>query len=259
MKRLAFALLGLASCSTDTFSGGDDSGTDGQADVRADGVTGGDASCTSGSSCGSSSQCNAFDDLQASSLAPFFDISQPSGSLGYSKDQFVSCPRSLAATLAGSNVSGARAALNGFKQITVGTHARIELDMMLPKNVTGGSTFLVLYANSDASGSGVALEWNGQWVVRIRASATPPTPINPHTDVWNHVVLDVTFSATLGKVEIDYNDPNDQKQVVELQGNTLPTTGATIAQFAFNAGIVPFASISSGMTTYLDNVVFTPQ
>jgi hypothetical protein len=263
MKRLAFALIGLASCSTDTFSGGGDSGTDGAVDAQNDGGTTGDgSSCATPPACSAVEECNAFDDTQQSSYAPFSDVSQSPGTLAFSTDQFVSCPRSVVATLA-SGVNGARAALGASKTITdaVSAHARIELDVLLPKNVTGGSTFLVLYANGDAAGSAVSLESaGGQWYVRLRATNGQKS-ITPRVGAWNHVALDVTFSAStsLGKATFEYVDANGTKQTAPLQDRTLPGGTATITQVAFSAGIVPFTSISAEMMTFMDDVVFTPQ
>jgi hypothetical protein len=263
MKRLAFALMALAGCSTDTFTGGGDSATDGPTtDARDDGGTTGEGgSCATSPVCSSVEQCNAFDTPEA--YPPFFDLSQAPGALAFSTDQSVSCPRSVAATISASGVNGARAALSGSKAITnaVGAHARIEMDVLLPKTVTGGSTFLVLYANKDAAGSGVALESsNGQWNMRVRATNAQKS-VNPRVGAWNHVALDVTFSAAnnLGQATFEYTDASGSKQSTSITDSTLPGGTATFSELAFTAGIVPFATLSAPMTTYMDDVVFTPQ
>ena len=265
MKRLAFALLGLASCSNDTFTGGDDSGTDSPVDAQpAEGGSGEGGSCASPPVCSSFEQCNAFDDTQQSSYVPFFDLSVAPGSIGFSTDQFVSCPRSVASTMGAGSAAGARAALGGSKTITtspLSAHGRIEMDVMLPATVTGGATFLALYANNDAMTSGVALEWaGGQWYMRVRATNNQQN-ITPRVGVWNHVAIDVTFSASssIGKASLEYVDGSGKKQIATLQDSTLPGGTTVISRFDFTAGIVPFNTVSAEMKSFMDDVVFTPQ
>lgn len=265
MKCLALALV-LTGCTADTFTGPDGSpgdGGSGDAIVEAGGGDG--SSCTPGGiSCPTNGSCNAFDDGSAV-LKPFSDLSQNGGSQSFETEQAVTCPRGVVATVpqssAGTPVRGAIGMTNLLLTPVPTGHARIELDILLPKPPTGPSFFLYLYAGTDFS-QGLGFEFqNGNWLLRNHITNDEVTlqPL-PRTGAWNHVALDVTFSTSgnVGKSELDYVDESGTKQVATLQKETLSGGTTTYSQITFVAGVGTSGLTNGSMSVFLDDVVFSP-
>ena len=131
--------------------------------------------------------------------------------------------------------------------------------MIFPKVPTGGATFLFMYANNDTM-STIGVVWTGGgWFVHDSVTGDQ-TQIDPRTDAWNHVALDVTFaqSGGAGMIEFDYVDSNGAKQAAKLSKSTLGTTTATVTSINCGAGIAPFSGVFAPMKMTMDDVVFEP-
>ena len=266
MKSLALALA-LTACTADTFTGADGSLEDGgSGDAIAEGGSGDASGCAPGGfTCPANGSCNAFDDASPT-LAPFTNFSTNGGGQSFETDQAVTCPRGLVAMVpqaaAGSPVRGGIGLTNNLLTPSLTAHARVELDILLPKSPTGPSFFVYLYAGSDFS-QGIGFEFqNGSWLLKNHVTndevtLQPP----PRTGTWNHVALDVIFSTSgnVARSEVDYLDPTGTKQVAPLQGKaTLPGGTATVSQITFVAGVGTTGLTSGPMTVYLDDVAFSP-
>jgi hypothetical protein len=253
-------LVALAACSTDTFVGPDGSvGDSGPDDVRSNEGGSVDASPCNPTplTCTPNQVCNTFDQSQPT-LAPFGDASQNGGAVTFTSDQFMTCPHAVAA-MAPQTTGQARGAFGASAAITgvAVTHARVELDVLLPKNVTGSTAFVFLYANSDTSHGVGLVNQGGNWFV-LDTTSGQNQGIDPRVGAWNHVALDVTFSesSNLGKVELDYIDSSGKPQIESFGSQTL--VGTTIQSVAFIAGVVPYGTTTAPTTAYFDDVVWSP-
>jgi hypothetical protein len=264
MKWLAFALV-LTGCTADTFTGLDgatptDGGGAGDAPNEAGVDDGGDASCTpTPVACNAGSSCSSFDDQQTT---PFSDLSQSPGKIAFTSNPAKTCPYSLVVTMpAVGTAAQARAGIGYEAQVapfpTMTAH--VEMDIILPSTVTGPSTFVGLFANG-ASTSGIGFESTGsKWIIHNHVTDASAA-VSPRTGVWNHVAIDVTFSAvnSLGAVKLTYDDASGSPATASLPtDSTLPGGTATVSSVSFSAGIFP-VSTSAPMTCWIDDVVFTP-
>ena len=262
MKSLVLALV-LVGCSTDTFTGPDGSTDDGGGGDATNESTGpGDGACTPvGTACPANALCNSFDDTQET-LAPFVNISQNGGNATFVNDYVVTCPHALLAFAPASGGTGTlpRGGIGGSATLNVPSavaHARLELDATFPKNPSGPATFLFMYADGDSTNA-VGVVWNGSdWVLHDSVT-NDDASMSPRADVWNHVVLDVTFSESggTGGASFTYTDTNGQTQVAKLAKSTLATT--IVSSVTFGAGVAPLGGTSGPMIMHMDDVVFSP-
>jgi hypothetical protein len=160
-----------------------------------------------------------------------------------------------------STVSGLGAIL-GSKTIADSStaHAHLDVDAYLPSSVGGPSTFLMLYANSDAIQSAVSLEAIAQtWTFRLRAS-NATVQIKPRVGAWNHISIDVTFASSnsAGKATIGYTDNQNNTQQTGLADSTLPGGSMSVTQLAAQIGVQVTAVTSASTSAYYDNVTFSP-
>jgi hypothetical protein len=263
MKWLAFAWV-LTGCTADTFTGADGAaptdGSSGDVVVVAD-VGTLDASCTPTSiACAANAQCNSFDD-GPTSLPPWSDISEYGGQVSFESDQAVTCPDGLVANVPVATANQPpRAAIAGSAQITgiATAHASLELDVIFPKAPTGGATFLFMYPNTDSQ-NGIGIVWSNGWYVRDSLT-DDQIQIDPRTDAWNHVKLDILFaqSGGTGVIEFDYTDSNGTLQKPKLSKSTLGGAIPAITAITFGIGITPFGATTAPMKLFIDDVVFSP-
>jgi len=259
MKCLALLLGFTLACSTDTFTGPDGATADGGSDGLS-GDSGG--SCETPASCPPNAQCSTFDGTDKS-IAPFSNISQNGGNVTFESDVVVTCPQALVAFSAASTATNpSLGGIGSTGQLNIPSavaHARVELDVILPKNPTGSAAFLFMYPNTDAM-HGVGLVWSGgTWLVH-NAVTNDDNTISPRTDAWNHIALDVKFSASggTGMIELDYIDANGKPQTSTMPHTTLSGTVPTVSSITFGAGVIPTGGTSGPMTMHIDDVVFEP-
>ncbi len=259
MKCLALLLGLLAACSTDTFTGPDGAFDD----ARTEGSTGDSGpTCQVAPACPAKAQCSGFDDANQS-LGTFVNISQNGGNVTFVSDLVVTCPYALAAfcPASASTSNAPRGAIGATAQITavVTTHARLELDVIFPKTLTGAATFLFMYPNTDVN-DGVGVIYTGSWLLHDGVT-NDDVSLEPKTGEWNHVALDVTFaqSDNIGALAFTYTDKNGQLQTAKLSKSTLDAgVVPTVSAINFGAGVLPFGTTSGPMVMHIDDVIFSP-
>lgn len=257
--RFTLLFLGLAACSTDTFATSD-AATDGETDGTASVDGGGDGmSCPPPPSCTASQQCTTFDDAVAP-FGVFNNTSMGGGMVGITTDHFVTCPAGMLASLPPTN--GARATIGSTVGISpvAAVMVTLEVDAFLPTAVPGNVSFLAVGAAVDQSGVGLGAGVSGYYLfVQASGQAMPLTAL-PKLGAWNHIRLDVTFSAdnSMGSALVTYDTDTQGRKSAQVKNSTLPGGSGAPSNVSAEVGPNPETTLPSVIVAYYDDVVFTP-
>jgi hypothetical protein len=256
------ALACLASCTPDTFNGGDsgidsgvDSGVDGGIDAVADAIDEPDPCSGTTPNCTTSQLCTSFDS-STSPFAPFMDTHTLTGTLTTSLLRHVSCPASMFSMLDTVSVgTPTRATIFGMSSTpTGGTTATLELDVILPATVTGN--VLAFGVATSVNKSTVALGAStSNWYIYAQDTGLTNNLPYPPKPGWNHMKLTVVFAGGTAGATLDYDTVSNGKRTGTYTGGTVGAGSITF--MTAEIGLDCTAGSSGPMQAYYDNVVFT--
>jgi hypothetical protein len=261
---LAFPLVVMTACSTDTFTGVDagDSGTGG------DSSGGGDAHACVPNFCQSAkaSTCNDYD--QPTTPSGWSTDTSSGLSLGPEQTNVTSCPTALQIVVSPQAAPPVNqephaysvAALGNPGDVTAVFDALLPTIPNAPTGIADGFVIFSLRATADGAWA-VRLERSGDtaWFLRVHEGVgvafSSPTQ-NILTGAWNHMSLSVHYASDAsGSASLTY-DTGSGPQTVTVTGHaTLPNTGVSpqVTSFAIGAGVLQ-APVSQSYTFLYDSI-----
>jgi hypothetical protein len=171
----------------------------------------------------------------------------------------VSCPQSMLVSAESATSGTASRAVITDTQSATATHAVLELDAYLPTSPTGAGSFIALSTSAATSGIGLGFG-DGVYSLFVQAKSTN-IPLSPPLRLggWNHLKLDVTFSADnmVGSATLTYDADGGGRSPLTYSGITL-ANAVPITSLSAEVGIDETMPPTVEMLVYFDNVAFTP-
>ena len=244
----------LAACSNDTFVSSDAGGDGGAAFEAApptdaqqgDACAGTSLACTQGT-------CDDFE----SGMGAFTADPQntPTGTLSITSAEFVSCSHALQVDLEATQATFGRAQASVDKLGIGASDATVNVDLWVWLPLEPGQ-YSALRVRAGADAVFIHRTTATEWRLSATAASTD-TVIDPLVHQWNHMVLKITFSNSVGGVSLSYVTSGNTTTTATLADKTLGS-GGSIEDIGLDLGFLG-SGTNEKMTGYYDNVSFNVQ